>query len=121
MTALGALGGFCLASGSAFAVLQHNIWKMSDSNFQLGYVIGYFDAYSLMQKKDYRLQIVSVHGKQYDRWVQDVNAYFANPEHEKDSVPDAIYDIGSKARDKALREWGARQMGKPVPTESATP
>ncbi len=118
---IAAFGGFCLASASAYASLRYNIWKANGDSFQLGYVIGYFDAIGLMQKKDPRVSVSNLSGKNFDRWVKDVNAFYQDPANEKRPVPDAIYEIGSRARDKMLREWGLRRQGRPVPTPSTAP
>jgi hypothetical protein len=121
LAALAAFGGFCLASASAFASLQFNVWQKSDERFRLGYVIGYLDAVALMQRKDVRVQVPLTGGKNFDHWMKGLEAFYADPANQTRSVPEAIYEIGSKARDDMLRNWGLRRMGKPVPTPSAEP
>ena len=113
--------GFCLANASAFASLRYNIWSTSDKNFQLGYVIGYLDAVRLAGRKDPRMMVPVGNDKNYDKWVRDVNEFYANPANEKRSVPDAIYEVGSTIRDKMLREWGLQRMQRPVPSPTAQP
>jgi hypothetical protein len=98
---LAAFGGFCLANMSAFAALRYNIWQSSGERFQLGYVIGYLDAVALAGQRDPRAQIPTGVGKNFDKWVRDVNAFYADPANQDRSVPDAMYQIGSKIRDKA--------------------
>lgn len=118
---LAAFGGFCLANGSAFATLRYNIWRSSGEQFQLGYVVGYLDAVKLTQRKDFRMQIPVGNDKNFDRWVRDVNAFYANPANENRAVPDAMYEVGSAIRVKMLQEWGLKRQGKPVPSASAAP
>ena len=113
--------GFLLASASAWATLRYNVWKQYGDMFQLGYVIGYFDAVDLMKKKDVRVQIPNLAGKDFRKWVKDVNAFYADPSHENQAVPEAIYAIGSRARDDMLRQWGLQRQGLTVPTPSPAP
>ncbi len=116
---LAAFGGFCLASASAYAALRYNVWQRSGPSFQLGYMTGYFDAVALSKRKDMRLNVPNLTGKKFDRWVRDVNAFYADPANQTATVPDVIFEIGSKVRDDLLRNWGLQRMGKPTP--HATP
>lgn len=118
---LAAFGGFCFAGASAFASLRYNIWKASPESFQLGYVIGYIDAVRLGQRKDPRASIPTGNDKNFDRWVRDVNAFYANPNNENRAVPDAMYEIGNVIRTQMLKEWGLKRQGRPVPSSSPTP
>ena len=118
---LAAFGGFCLASASAFAALRYHTWRSSGESFQLGYVIGYLDAVRLGQRKDPRMMVPTGNDKNYDKWVREVNAFYANPANENRSVPDAIYEVGSAIRTQMLKEWGLRRQGRPVPSSSAQP
>lgn len=118
---LAMFAGFCLANASAFASLRYNIWRASDENFQLGYVIGYLDAVRLAGRKDPRMMVPVGNDKNYAKWVRDVNAFYANPENEKRTVPDAIYEVGSAIRTKMLQEWGLKRQGRPVPSATANP
>lgn len=118
---LAAFGGFCLAGASAFASLRYNIWKASPESFQLGYVIGYIDAVRLGQRKDPRASIPTGNDKNFDRWVRDVNAFYANPNNENRSVPDAMYEIGNAIRTQMLKEWGLKRQERPVPSSNPTP
>ncbi|MCC6763771.1 MAG: hypothetical protein IT293_03830 [Deltaproteobacteria bacterium] len=118
---LAAFGGFCLAAASSFAALRYNIWKGYGEQFQLGYVVGYLDAVSLAQRKDSRLNVPTGGGKNFDRWVADINTFYADPANQNRSVPDAMFVIGSRIRDQMLQEWGLKRQGRPVPTRSAAP
>jgi hypothetical protein len=116
-----AVGGFCLASATAFAALRYNIWQASSEQFQLGYVIGYLDAAALAQKRDSRARIAPGPGKNYDLWVKGVNAFYENPANQSRSVADAMADFGTKMREDLLREWGRKRMGLPPASPSPQP
>ena len=116
-----AIAGFCFASASSYAALRYNIWKASDANFRLGYVIGYIDAATLASRKDIRLQVPTRTGKNYDRWVNGVNAFYADPANASREVPDAIYEVGTKIRNEMLSEWGLRRQARPLPSPSVAP
>jgi hypothetical protein len=118
---LATFAGFCLANATAFASLRYNIWRKSDQNFQLGYVIGYLDAVRLAGRKDPRMMVPVGNDKNYGKWVNDVNAFYANPANENRTVPDAIYEVGSAIRTKMLQEWGLKRQGRPVPSATAQP
>jgi hypothetical protein len=118
---LAAFAGFCFASASSYASLRYKTWKNSDESFRLGYVIGYIDAAALAQRKDMRLQVPTGGGKNFDRWVNDVNAFYENPANASRDVPDAIYEIGSRIRAQMLREWGQKRLARPVPSPSPAP
>lgn len=117
----GVLVGFCVAAASSFAALRYNAWKANGPSFQLGYVVGYLDAVVLAQRKDPRVSVPTGGGKNFDRWVQDVNAFYADPANENRPVPDAMYAVGSRIRDRMLQEWGLKRQGRPVPSASAHP
>jgi hypothetical protein len=122
VAALAAFGGFCLAHGAAFAAARLNIWRAQGEKFQIGYVVGYLDALALSQRKDIRVQIPSVRGKNYDRWVREINLYFENPANAERSIPDAMYAVGTKIREEMLQEWQRRQQqAAPSPSPSAAP
>ncbi len=112
---LAAVGGFCLASASAFASLQFKMWDKSDPQFKTGYVIGYLDAVALMQQKDYHVGVPLHRGKNFDFWLKGLKSFYADPANQARSVPEAIYEIGSENRDEMLRNWGLQQMGRPTP------
>jgi len=118
---LAAFGGFCLANAPALASLQYKIWQQGDGHFRLGYVIGYLDAVALQQRKDIRVQVPVGNSKNFDHWLRAIDAFYADPENQSRSVPEAIYAIGSKTRDEMLRNWGLQQMGKPTPMASVQP
>jgi hypothetical protein len=119
---LAACGGFCLAAASSFATLRYNIWEAYGHQFQLGYVVGYLDAVSLSSRKDSRIQIPTGGPKtDFDKWVADVNAFYADPANRNRPVPDAMLEIGTRIRTKMLQEWGLKRQGRPVPTRSASP
>jgi hypothetical protein len=114
-----AIGGFCLASVTAFGVTQYNIWKTYGEQFQLGYVIGYLDAVRLSQQKDRRALVPTGGGKNYDRWVREVNEYFADPANAKRSVPDAMGFVGTKIRNEWMQQWANRvRQARPSPSPS---
>jgi hypothetical protein len=122
VAALAAMGGFCLASATAFGSLRHNIWQSSGDKFQLGYVIGYLDAVALAQRKDIRANLPTGLGKNFDQWVVDVNAFYANPANTHRSVPDAMYEVGIKIREDLMKSWGKKRMQRPpAPGPSAQP
>lgn len=110
--------GFCFSSASSYAALRYNIWKTMGESFQLGYVIGYLDAAGLAQRRDMRLQVPTGGGKKFDRWVKDVNEFYANPANASRDVPDAMFDVGNRIRTQMLREWGLKRQGLPVPSPS---
>lgn len=114
-------GGFLLAGVAAFGSTRANIWQMQGPEFRLGYVIGYLDAVALSQRKDPRASL-PITGKKFDRWVQGIDAYFADTANANRTVPDAMYAVGSKIRVEWLEEW-ARKTGeiKPSPSPSAGP
>jgi hypothetical protein len=119
---LAALGGFCVASATAFAAARYNMWKSGGDNFRLGYVIGYVDAVALSQRHDERASIPTRGGKSYDRWITGVNAYFEKPENQSREIADAIYSVGQTMRDEYLRQWGKGLGGlKPLTTPAPTP
>ena len=115
-----AIGGFCLATVAAFAATQYNIWKTNGEQFQLGYVVGYLDAVRLSQLKDRRVQLPTAGGKNvFDRYLREVNAYFADPANAKRSVPDAMAFVGLKIRNEWLQDWARKtQQAKPSPSAS---
>jgi hypothetical protein len=120
---IAAVGGFCAASIPALAALRYNIWSQHGEQFQLGYVIGYIDAVRLAQRKDPRLQIPTTGGKDFDRWVRDVNAFYADPNNHAKAVPDAMYDVGIRIREEWMQNWRAQRLKKPaiVPSPSPAP
>ncbi|MCC6849608.1 MAG: hypothetical protein IT294_13985 [Deltaproteobacteria bacterium] len=116
-----AFGGFCFAAASSFAALRYNIWNGYGHPFQLGYVIGYLDAVTMAQRKDQRLNVPTGGGKNFEKWVADINTFYADPANQNRTVPDAMFAIGSRIRDQMLLEWGLKRQGRPVPTQSAAP
>ncbi|MEO7437386.1 MAG: hypothetical protein ABI080_18055 [Candidatus Binatia bacterium] len=105
---IAAVSGFGLASVPAFGVLRSNTWLESGEPFRLGYVIGYIDAVQLAQRKDVRVQLPTGGGKNYDRWVRDVTAFYANPVNKGRGVPDAMYEVGAVVRAEWLKDFAAR-------------
>lgn len=99
------LGGSCLAGGAALAAMRSNAWRENGAGFQLGYVVGYFDALTLAQRKDQRVLIPLPRGKDFDSWVREVNAFFENPENAQKTVPDALHAIGSRRRIEMIEAW----------------
>ena len=103
-----AVSGFGLASVPAFGVLKSNTWEQSSEPFRLGYVIGYLDAVSLAQRKDFRVQLPTGGGKNYDRWVRDVATFYENPANKLRSVPDALYEAGVVIRAEWMKGFADR-------------
>jgi hypothetical protein len=118
---IAAVGGFCLAGVPALASLGYNIWNTSGEQFQLGYVIGYIDAVALAQRKDLRMQIPTGGGKNYDRWVRDVNAFYADPKNQGRQVPDAMYDVGTRIRAEWIKNWQRDKKPATLPSPSPAP
>jgi len=117
--AAAAIGGFCLASVTAFGVTQFNIWQTNGEQFQLGYIVGYLDAVTLSQRKDRRAMLPTGGGKNFDRWLREVNAYFADPANAKRSVPDAMGFVGTKIRNEWMEDWARRtRQARPSPSPS---
>jgi hypothetical protein len=117
--AAAAIGGFCLASATTFGATQYNIWQTYGEEFQLGYIVGYLDAVRLSQLKDRRVMMLTSSGKtDYNRWLREVNAYFADPANTKRTVPDAMAFVGNKVRTEWLQEWTRRMEAKPSPSAS---
>lgn len=115
------MGGFCLATATTFAAARYNIWHSSGPSFQLGYIIGYLDAVSLVQKRDLRASVPIRAGKKYDRWVDGVNAYFEDPANQKREIADGIHAVGIKIRDEWLRDWGKKATDRAVATPVPSP
>ena len=119
---IAAVGGFCLASVPAMGALRYNIWSQSGEQFQLGYVIGYLDAVGLARRNDSRAQIPIVKGKDFQRWVNDVNAFYADPSNQTRPVPDALYEAGLRVRQEQMKSWQQRSQKPPlVPSPSPAP
>jgi hypothetical protein len=116
-----AVSGFCLASVPALGALKYNIWSQSTEQFQLGYVIGYLDAVQLAQRKDLRANVPTGGGKNYERWVRDVNVYFAEPQNQARQLPDAMYEVGMHIRAEWLKSWQRSKQPAAVPSPSPAP
>jgi hypothetical protein len=117
-----AIGGFCLATATSLAAARYNMWKSGGNGFQIGYVVGYIDAVGLSQRHDERASIPTRGGKNYDRWIKGVNAFYEKPENRNREIADAIYSVGQTMRDEYLRQWGKGLGGlKPLTTPVPTP
>jgi hypothetical protein len=121
IAAAAAVGGYLLASVAAYGLTERNIWNIYGQQFQLGYVVGYLEAVTLYQRHDRRAMIPTGGGKNFDRWVRDVNAYLADPANEKRSVPDAMGYVGNKIRDQWAQDWMRRSGQLPSPSASPSP
>ena len=122
MATLAAVGGFCLASATAFGFARLNIWNAYGENFQLGYVVGYLDALGLVRRKDARTNIPTSNGKDFYRWVGGVNEFYENPANAQREVPDAMFEIGSRLQAELLKKLADRaQQPRPSPSPSAEP
>ena len=121
IAAVAACAGFLLAQAVAFGATRANIWQQSGPEFRLGYVVGYLDAASLGMKGDRRARIASA-GKGYiNRYVQGVDAYFANGANADREVPDAMAVISEKVRQEWMQDWARRTRVVPEPTASTGP
>ncbi len=117
-------GGFLTATVPALAYTKLNAWRAYGETFQLGYVVGFLDAVTLWKRRDPRGATIPIGGKQnFELWRSRVNDYFADPENEKRTIPDAMGSIGSKLtmeRLKAYNERAAATPGAaPTPAEPA--
>lgn len=95
-----------------------NIWRVYGDRFQLGYVVGYLEAVRLAQRRDPRA-LIPAKGKNFDRWLEDVNAYFEDPAHANSTVPDAMGFVGNQIRKEQMGAWSKRNKGVgPSPSPS---
>jgi hypothetical protein len=119
---LAALGGFCLASATAFGAARYHVWRAYGANFQLGYVVGYLDALGLARRQDARTMIPTSAGKNFERWVREVNEFYENPANDKREVADAMFEVGSRIQAELLKGLAdSTRRSKPEPSPSAEP
>lgn len=129
IAALGACGGFCLASATALGYAKLNAWRDFGEKFQLGYVVGYLDAVTLAKRHDRRAFVPAVNKPQYERWRDMVNAFYEDPANSNRPLPDAMAAAGARLQEELLqsyrqqqdREWTAKLAASPVPSPSASP
>ena len=114
-----ACGGFLIGGVTAFGATRANIWQMHGPEFHLGYVVGYLDAVVLSQRKDPRASLPMI-GKNFARWVQGVDEFFADGANADRTVPDGMYAVGSKIRAEWLQDW-ARRTGQIKASPSPSP
>ena len=107
-----------LATTTALSNTSVNIWRLYGDRFQLGYVVGYLEAVRLTQRRDQRT-LIPAGGKNFDRWVRDINAYLDDPANGDRTVPDAMGFVGAKIRQETMDGWNKRNSrGRPSPSPS---
>lgn len=114
-------GALVLMTATAFGTTRLNIWKTYGEQFQLGYVVGYLDAVRLSQRKDQRAMLLTGGGKDFGRWVNEVNAFYEDPANANRPIPDAMLVVGQKIRKEWLEQWAkktsrTRRSPRPSPT-----
>src|SRR5262245_35236819 len=111
-----------LVSVTAFGSLKQTTWRAYGDQFRLGYVTGYLEAVVLSQRKDRRIALPAGRGRQdYDRWLREIDAYFADPANARRTVPDAMAAVGDKIRRAWLENWAAKQANRAKPSPSPSP
>ena len=121
-TMVGVVGAVVLVTATAFGTTRINIWKTYGEKFQLGYVVGYLDAVTLSQRKDQRAMLPTGGGKNFDRWVNEVNAFYENPANANRPIPDAMSFVGQKIRTERMEEWNQKaKRPKRLPRPSPGP
>jgi hypothetical protein len=116
-----ALAGYFAASASAFAYAKLHAWRSHGEAFQLGYVVGYLDAVTLMKRSDrraYNVPMVLSERPDYARWRDEVNEYFRDPANAKRSIPDAMGAIGARISREQLDRIIDRERGRATPAPS---
>ena len=124
--ALAVLAGLVLGSAAAHGYARLNAWRAHGEKFQLGYIVGYLDAIALAKRKDRRAWVPAGGRPDYDRWLREVNEFFADPKNENRPVPDAMLVVGERIQAEIMEAYQKRRRERfaartPAATSSPTP
>ena len=114
-------GGLATAAASAYGYAMLDAWKGYGDEFQLGYVVGYLDAATLVKRHDQRVFVPTSNKPDYLRWRAMVNDYYANPANAKRSVPEAMATAGKQIQEEILRAYRKRMESRAAPLASPSP
>lgn len=89
---IGALLGALLSASGAFGYAMFNAWQGFGPDFQLGYVVGYFDGVTLANRHDIR-GYMSWMKIPYEQWRDEVNKYYQDEARRKYPLPTAMHDV----------------------------
>ena len=104
---IGVLLGTLVSGSAAFGYAMLNAWRDFGPDFQLGYVVGYFDGVTLGKRHDTR-GYVSWLKIPYERWRDEVNKYYQDETHKRDPLPTAMHEVYVRFVTEKYPEIGRR-------------
>ncbi len=115
--------GVLVSSSVAFGYAKLNAWRDFGADFQLGYVVGYFDGVSLAKRRDQR-SFMSRLRIPFERWRAAINKYYEVKTQRGDPLPTAMYEtylnfLGETYPEmaeklKKIRPWRHKRRPQPA-------